>query len=134
MLIFKRYKRVVRTYSSLKGSRADYLKNKRNAYDLVENRLKVFKEIYHVQLKRISIKNQKTRWGSCSKAGNLNFHYKILFLSPQLSDYIIVHELCHLKQFDHSKDFWEHVSLTIPDYKKLRKILRNMSTDVINLS
>ncbi|MDE1924740.1 MAG: M48 family metallopeptidase [Patescibacteria group bacterium] len=74
--------------------------------------------------KKIFIKNLKTRWGSASKNGNLNFHYKILFLPPHLASYLVVHEVCHLKEFNHSKEFWALVASELPDYKKLRKELR----------
>lgn len=125
MFFIKRVRRVVRRYSSLKGPQKEYLQNKEVAHELVAKQLEFFNGFYKLQYKRISIKNQRTRWGSCSKAGNLNFHYKIVLLPKNLSNYIIVHELCHLKQFDHSKNFWELVSKTIPEYKELRKKLKD---------
>jgi len=75
---------------------------------------------YNFKINRISIKNTKSRWGSCSKKGNLNFSYKIALLSKDLADYVIVHELCHLGEFNHSKRFWKLVSLTIPNYLELK--------------
>jgi len=101
-----------------------FLKYKEEARCLVKERVVVFGEIYKVSPKRIAIKNTKSRWGSCSKKGNLNFNYRIVFLSPALADYLIVHELCHLKEFNHSSRFWNLVALSLPDYKKLRKILK----------
>jgi predicted metal-dependent hydrolase len=124
MFFIKRFRKVVRTYSSLKGPQKDYLQNKNAAHQLVIKQLELFNVSYKFQYKRISIKNQRTRWGSCSKAGNLNFHYKIILLPESFSNYIIVHELCHLKQFDHSKAFWDLVSKTIPNHKEIRKRLR----------
>jgi len=72
---------------------------------------------------RVSIRNQRTRWGSCSRKGNLNFSYKIALLPLHLVDYLIVHELCHLEQFNHSPAFWSLVELAIPDYRTCRKEL-----------
>jgi hypothetical protein len=102
-----------------------YLKYKESARALVNERLQYFNQYYGYKWNKIAIRNQKTRWGSCSKAGNLNFNYKIALLPPRAADYIIVHELCHLKEFNHSQNFWNLVSKTIPDFKEVRKQLKN---------
>lgn len=73
---------------------------------------------YQFQYARISVKDLKSRWGSCSSKKNLNFHYKLLFLPMELVDYVVTHELCHLQEMNHSKKFWTLVAKTIPDYKK----------------
>jgi len=104
-----------------------YKKHKEQAREFVLNRLEYFNQFYNFKYNRISIRNQKTRWGSCSKKGNLNFNYKILFLPQDQADYIIVHELCHLKEMNHSRDFWDLVKNRIPNYKELRKILRKQA-------
>lgn len=101
----------------------DYSKYKQQALILVKERIDCLNKIYGYGFNTINIKNQKTRWGSCSKKGNLNFNYKILFLPERLRDYIIVHELCHLNQLNHSKDYWNLVAKTFPDYKGIRKEL-----------
>lgn len=108
----------------LKRSRKDYLKNKESARILAESKAAYFSKIYGYRYNRINIKNQKTRWGSCSKKGNLNFNYQVLFLSEKLQNYIIVHELCHLKEFNHSKEFWRLVKIAVPDYIKARRELK----------
>lgn len=102
----------------------DYLKYKDRAYELAIGRVHCFNKIYKYRFNRINIKNQKTRWGSCSKKGNLNFNYKIALLPERLSDYIIVHELCHLGEFNHSKKFWSLVAKAIPDYAKIKDELK----------
>jgi predicted metal-dependent hydrolase len=73
----------------------------------------------------VAIKNMKSRWGSCSSKGNLNFHYRVAFLPEELLDYVIVHELCHLKLFNHSKAFWNLVAEKSPNYSQLRKQLQH---------
>lgn len=94
-----------------------YLKYKNQAFKTISDRVASFNSTYKFKFNKFTIKNQKTRWGSCSKKRNLNFNYKTLFLSPELRDYIVVHELCHLKEFNHSKKFWNLVAKTIPNYK-----------------
>jgi predicted metal-dependent hydrolase len=101
-----------------------YLKYKDDAHALIERKVEYFNNVFGYRYNRISIKDQKTCWGSCSKWGNLNFNYKILFLSETLQDYIVVHELCHLKELNHSKRFWNLVAKTIPDYQDNRNELK----------
>ena len=102
----------------------NYLKYKKDAEILVKQRLEYFNQFYNYKWGRVTIRNQKTRWGSCSKKGNLNFNYKIALLTPNQADYIIVHELCHLKEFNHSVRFWNLVAETVPDYREVRNSLR----------
>lgn len=106
-------------------TKKDYFKNKDLAREEVLKRLEHFNQFYRFKYKKIYIRNQKTRWGSCSSMGNLSFNWKIIKLSEKLKSYIIVHELCHLKELNHSKRFWELVSRTIPDYKETRRLVQN---------
>lgn len=94
---------------------------------LIINRLEVLNRHYQFKHGRVSIKNQRSRWGSCSRTGNLNFSYKLAFLPEDLRDYVIVHELCHLKEFNHSKRFWDAVAVTFPNHRELRRRLRHYS-------
>jgi predicted metal-dependent hydrolase len=105
-------------------SKEDYLKYKDKALALAQERVDFFNQQYGFTYNSIKIKSQKTRWGSCSKKGNLNFNYKILFLSEAVRDYIIVHELCHLKEFNHSKRFWSLIAQAFPDYADIKKKLK----------
>lgn len=107
-----------------KISKQDYLRYKTTAKLLAHDRLAYFNTIYAFPYRRIAIRNQKTRWGSCSKMGNLNFNYRIALLPPHLSDYIIVHELCHVAELNHSRTFWDIVAKAIPNHAELRKELR----------
>lgn len=74
---------------------------------------------------RITIRNQATRWGSCSAQGNLNFNCLLMLAPPEILDYVIVHELCHRKHMDHSPAFWAEVARVLPDYKTRRKWLKD---------
>ena len=94
------------------------------ARQFVKSRIEHFNKFYNFKFNKIFIKNQKTRWGSCSSLRNLNFNYKIIYLRTDLADYLIVHELCHLGQMNHSKKFKDLVSKTIPNYAKLNKELK----------
>jgi predicted metal-dependent hydrolase len=107
-------------------SRKEYLENKERALASIKSRLNYFNQFYNLSWKRISIRNQRTRWGSCSRKGNLNFNYKIILLPEKCADYIIVHELCHIQEFNHSRSFWELLSKTIPEYKEIVKSLRKI--------
>ena len=76
---------------------------------LVLERLAYWSATYQIPFGRVSIRKQKSRWGSCSSIGNLNFNYRLGFLPFELMDYIVVHELCHIKEYNHSKAFWDLV-------------------------
>lgn len=106
------------------GGRKDYLKNKEQARRLVLQEISEIDKDGRFVFYRISIRNNKSRWGSCSKKGNLNFNYRIIFLPEKLVKYLIVHELCHLKEFNHSRRFWNLVGEYVPDYKILTKELK----------
>jgi len=86
------------------------------ARKVITDRVKHFAQIYGFVYNRIAIKNTSTRWGSCSAERNLNFNYKLLFLPDHLRDYIVVHELCHLRVLNHSPQFWKEVEAILPDY------------------
>jgi predicted metal-dependent hydrolase len=106
------------------SDKIDYFKKKAQAGLLIKAKLKKINENYGFKFKRVFIRNQKTRWGSCSRDGNLNFNYKLIYLPDALADYIVAHELCHLKELNHSFRFWSLVERVAPDYKERRKELR----------
>ena len=94
---------------------------------LVEERLQHYNELYNFRWKKITIRDTKTRWGSCSKKGNLNFNYKLALLPEHLASYVVVHELCHLGELNHSQDFWNLVAKALPEYKKYKEELKSIS-------
>lgn len=84
-----------------------------------------FARIIGVDYGRITIRNQKTRWGSCSGKGNLNFNCLLMLAPTEVIDYVVVHELCHRKEMNHSAAFWNEVGKVIPDYRKFEKWLKD---------
>ncbi|MBP6857581.1 MAG: M48 family metallopeptidase [Candidatus Pacebacteria bacterium] len=102
-------------------SAKDFKEYKEKARIFVLERITHFNTFYNYKIGKVFIRNQKTRWGSCSSKGNLNFNYKIVLLPIELADYIVVHELCHLSEMNHGKHFWELVAQQSPNYKNLRK-------------
>lgn len=76
---------------------------------------------------RVSIRGQVTRWGSCSRRGTISLNYKLMKLPPELIDYVIIHELCHLLHMNHSKVFWAEVHKHLPDFKKLDKTINRIT-------
>lgn len=108
-----------------KSNYEDYIKNKEKVLNLINTKVEKFNKIYKFKFNKINIKNQKTRWGSCSAKKNLNFNYRLIFLPNKVIDYIIVHELCHLKEFNHSRKFWNLVGRTIFNYADIKKELKN---------
>ncbi|MFA6463413.1 MAG: M48 family metallopeptidase [Candidatus Paceibacterota bacterium] len=93
------------------------------------SRNKRFNTSYNFTYNSVKIKSTKTRWGSCSSKGNLNFSYKIALLPEHLADYLVVHELCHLGEFNHSENFWNLVEKTIPDFAQRRHELKKIKLD-----
>lgn len=109
-----------------RGTKEEYDASRIPVKKLIEERLHFFQTIYNVSWERVSVRNQKTRWGSCSRKKNLSFSYRLLFLPEHLRDYVIVHEMCHLREMNHSAKFWALVALTFPDYKELRKEMKEL--------
>ncbi|SFG33493.1 M48 family metallopeptidase [Oribacterium sp. WCC10] len=95
------------------------------AVSYIPKRVEFFAPRVGVSYGRITIRNQKSRWGSCSAKGNLNFNCLLMLTPPDIIDYVIVHELCHRKEMNHSYKFWEEVEKVLPDYKKRRKWLND---------
>ena len=125
--IIKKSKWIIDKLSNCKKakcSKGEYLKNKSEAQEFLNQRVELLNQKYSFKYNKVRVKNQRTCWGSCSSRGNLNFNYRLLFLPEKISDYIIIHELCHLKEMNHSTRFWDLVGQSVPDYIKIRKKLK----------
>lgn len=105
------------------NDRSEFLRLRPTAQSLVTARLEHFNRHYGLKWTSITIRNQSTRWGSCNARGHLSFNYRLAQVLPELADYVVVHELCHLGQLNHSPKFWALVSETLPNYKSLRRKL-----------
>lgn len=101
------------------------------AVEYIGERALYFARKMKVRYFKITIRNQKTRWGSCSSRGNLNFNCLLMLAPKEVTDYVIVHELCHLKEMNHSEKFWKEVEKVLPDYKERRKWLKEHGNDII---
>lgn len=113
--------------SLLRGTgKRDYAEHRDEALAFVTERVAYWNRIYGFAYGTIAVRNQKTRWGSCSRRGNLSFNWRLLFLSAEMADYVVVHELCHLAQFDHSAPFWALVERAIPDHRNIRKRMKQL--------
>lgn len=97
---------------------------RKKAEEIIRDRLEFFNEHYGFSFGRVTFRNQKTRWGSCSAQKNLNFNWRLAMAPIGAIDSVVAHELCHLKEMNHSQRFWALVAQTIPEYKKWRKWLR----------
>ncbi len=94
------------------------------ARDIFTRKTEWYARIMGVTYGRISIREQKTRWGSCSSKGNLNFNWRLIFAPPEVLDYVVVHELAHRKEMNHSKAFYAIVESVMPDYRKWKQWLK----------
>ena len=101
------------------------------ARKLIAERVKHFAPIVGVTYGQIAIRTQHTRWGSCSSKGNLNFNCLLALVPPEVLDYVVVHELCHRKELNHSARFWNEVERILPDYKTRRSWLKERGSGLI---
>lgn len=97
----------------------------------IYQRVKYYNSYLGESINRICIKDQKSRWGSCSGKRNLNFNWRIIMAPPEIADYVVVHEMCHLKHMNHSPEFWEEVAGILPDYKERRQWLRKHGAELM---
>lgn len=103
-----------------------YQLHKEAARKIIHARLEHYAPMYSVTYNRVAIRDQRRCWGSCSSKGNLNFSYKLLFLPPCLRDYVVLHELCHLRVLNHSQAFWDTMAEVMPDYVERAVALRQL--------
>ena len=92
---------------------------------IIDKKVKKYASIIGVDYGRITIRRQRTRWGSCSDKGNLNFNCLLILFPEDVIDYVVVHELCHRKHMNHSAEFYAEVERVIPEYRKCKKWLKD---------
>ena len=120
-----------------KSAEREYLSNEEihklaeKALEYIPKRVSYFAKQIGVTYGKITIRNQKTRWGSCSSKGNLNFNCLLMLTPPEVIDYVVVHELCHRKEMNHSGAFWAEVEKVLPDYKEQVKWLKENGAQII---
>jgi len=100
---------------------------KDHAKAIIAERCQYFSQKLKLSYSKFVINNNQTRWGSCSKNGEIALNWRAIMLKPALLDYIVVHEFCHLLEFNHTKDFWRIVETILPNWKQLRVELKHMS-------
>jgi predicted metal-dependent hydrolase len=101
-----------------------WLKHRAKSY--LPERTEFLARKYNFSFNRLSLRNQKTRWGSCSASGNISLNYRLMKYRKEVIDYVIIHELCHLKEMNHSKKFWNLVESLVPGYKLLKRELKRL--------
>ena len=94
------------------------------ALAVIPEKVRKYASMIGVDYGRITIRNQKTRWGSCSGKGNLNFNCLLMLFPDEVIDYVVVHELCHRKQMNHSAEFYAEVEKIFPEYRRCQKWLK----------
>ena len=104
---------------------------KKQAKAAIPPRVQFFAEKMGIPYGTVAIRSQRTRWGSCSAKGNLNFNCLLMLVPEEIRDYVIVHELCHLLEMNHSPRFWREVETVLPDYKIRRKWLKANGSAII---
>lgn len=107
---------------SIRNGLAEWYKHE--AFKKFKDRTRYYSEILKLYPNNIRVKEQRSIWGSCSSKDNINFNWKLIMAPQAVLDYIVVHELCHLRHRDHSKNFWNLVEQTMPDYRSKRKWLK----------
>ena len=103
---------------------AERAEGKKRAARILEEKCRLFAEQMGVTYGKISVREQKTRWGSCSFKGNLNFNWKLAQMPEEIQDYLVVHELAHRLEMNHSPAFWAVVEGILPDYRNRRRWLK----------
>ena len=98
---------------------------------VIPERVAYYAPVVGVTYGNITIRNQRTRWGSCSSKGNLNFNCLLMLAPEDVIDYVVVHELCHRKEMNHSSRFWEEVEQALPNYKECKRWLKESGQALI---
>lgn len=119
------------TQNSEKLSEQELVALREKARVLITQRVRHYAPLVGVSFNNITIRTQRTRWGSCSSKGNLNFNCLLALVPEEVMDYVVVHELCHLKEMNHSERFWNEVAKILPDYQTRRQWLKDHGASLI---
>ena len=103
---------------------------KKQSMDYLQKRVAYYAQKMNTTYTSISIKSRKKQWGSCDTQGNLTFSWRLIMATEEAIDYVVVHELCHRRHMDHSKQFWKAVEKELPDYKEREKWLNENSVNM----
>lgn len=106
----------------------------RQAHMIFPVRVMHYQQFTGGRVNQIHIRDQKTRWGSCSSLKNLNFNWRLVMAPPEVLDYVVVHELCHLTHMNHSREFWEMVGRVMPEYRKWKQWLKENEKLLANMT
>ena len=101
------------------------------ALKVIPERCRYYAGLMGVRYGRITIRNQKTRWGSCSAKGNLNFNCLLMLMPQEVIDSVVVHELSHLRHMDHSKAFYDEIYAVFPEYDRYNKWLKDHGAEIM---
>jgi predicted metal-dependent hydrolase len=93
------------------------------ALKVISAKVEYWSALIKVEYNRITVRDQRSRWGSCSQLHNLNFNWRLIMVPEEVLDYVVIHELCHLKEMNHSKAFWQIVSVYCPQWREHRRWL-----------
>ncbi len=129
--IEKHLQKVTAQLSAEKLTDEDIRSLTEEAQRYIPQRVEHFAPIVGVDFGRVTIRNQKTKWGSCSAKGNLSFNCLLMLTPPEVIDSVVVHELCHRKEMNHSKRFYDEVLRVYPDYKRWNKWLKDNETAIM---
>lgn len=102
------------------------------ARQYIPARVEYWANIMGVKYSSVTIRTQRTRWGSCSSKGNLNFNCLLMLTDTEIIDYVVIHELCHIKEMNHSKRFWALVGSVMPDYKAVQSRLKSTEGQILS--
>lgn len=103
---------------------------KKQAAAYITKRVEYYKDVIGVTVNSVSIKSRKSQWGSCDSNGDITFSWKLVMARPAAIDYVVVHELCHRKHMDHSREFWNQVQKYMPDFKQQKQWLEENSVNL----
>ena len=103
---------------------------KKQATDYITKRVEYYEDIVGVTVNSVSIKSRKSQWGSCDSNGDVTFSWRLVMARPEAIDYVVIHELCHRKHMDHSRDFWNQVQKYMPDFKVQKQWLEENSINL----